>query len=127
MNVEQMAILGFVIYMVSMITYSSIRSRRINAWPHVIGKLLNADVEYLNTVERGSAWEDVKYEYEVDGKQYVGTRLSPLVVRGQVGLRIKKQLAKIQYVSNDQIKVFYNDKKPGESYLVKETWLNIFG
>ncbi|MBL4671043.1 MAG: hypothetical protein JKX81_02190 [Arenicella sp.] len=93
----------------------------------MIGRLLNADVEYLNMLERGSAWEEVKYEYEVDGKQYVGTRLSPLVVRGQVGPRIKKQLAKIQYVSNDQVKVFYNNKQPGKSYLVKETWLNIFG
>jgi len=127
MSIEQMAILGFVIYMVSMITYSSIRSRRINAWPHVIGKLLNADVEYLHMLERGSAWEDVKYEYKVDGKQYVGTRLSPLVVRGQVGPRIMKQLAKIEYLSNDQVKVFYNKEEPSKSYLVKETWLNIFG
>lgn len=127
MDIEQIAIWGFAVYLVLALSYSFIHSWRINAWPHVTGKLLNADVEYMNIVDRGSAWECVKYEYEVDGKQYVGNRLSPLVVRGQVGPRIKKQLAKIQYVSDDHVKVFYNEKKPGKSYLVKETWLNIFG
>ncbi len=78
-------------------------------------------------VDRGSAWENVQYEYAVGGKTYTGTRLSPLIVRGQVGPRIKKQLAKIQYVSDAQIKVFYDPQKPEKSYLVKETWLNILG
>lgn len=127
MEIEKIAIWGFGIYAVLALGYSSYISRKIDAWPYVIGKLLHADVYYLNVGERGSASPNVKYEYEVEGMQYVGTRLSPLVVRGQVGPKIKKQLAKIQYVSEGQVKVFYNKKTPSKSYLVKESWLNIFG
>ena len=50
----------------------------------------------------------------------------PLIISGQVRLKIKKQLEKIQYVSTDRVKVFYNENNPNKSYLVKETWLDIF-
>lgn len=127
MTNEQLAFWGFAIYLVVMIAYSSLCSWRLHGWPHLVGKLLRADVEYLNVLDRGSAWEDLHCEYKVAGEKYSGTRLSPLVLRGQVGPRIKQELAKIQYVSKDQILVFFNPKKPSKSYLAKETWLNILG
>ena len=124
MNTEQLVIWGTAIYLVLITAFAFIQFWRINRWPYVVGKLLKADVEYT---ARWSAWVHVTYEYEVDGEKYVGNRLSPLIVHGQVGPIIKKQLAKIQYISNDQVKVFYNGKKPVKSYLVKGTGLNFFG
>ncbi len=127
MTAEQFAIWVFAAYLGTALAYSTNRSWRISTWPYTLGTLSVAKVDYMHMIERGSAWENVEYEYEVNGVTYTSTRLSPLVVRGQVGPRIKKQLAKIQYTSSDQIKVFYDPKKPQKSYLVKETWLNIFG
>jgi hypothetical protein len=127
MEYSQIAIWCFAVYLVLALTYSFYRSWKIKNWPYVIAKLIHADVYYLNAIEIGSASANVKYEYKVEGKKYVGTRLSPLAVRGQVGPKIKKQLAKIQYVSEDQVKVFYSVKNPRKSYLVKESWINIFG
>ena len=126
MENEQIIILGFVIYLGLALAYSTYTSKKIDNWPFIIGKLLVAKVSYINAIEKGSAWSDVKYEYEVRGKLYVGTRLSTLLVSGQVAPKIEKQLAKIQYVSGDQVKVFYDKKDPSKSYLVKETWFHIF-
>ena len=126
MSTEQLVIWAAVAYLVLMLAYSYIRSLKIHAWPYVVGKLQDADVDYLHMVDRYSAWDRVSYEYEVDGEKYIGKRLSPLIVRGQVASKIKKQLAKIEYVSKDQVKVFYDKKDPSKSYLVKETWFDIF-
>ena len=126
MSIEQLVIWGALVYLVLMLAYSYKRSMKINNWPYVLGKLQNADVEYLHMIDRYSAWDSVSYEYEVGGQKFVGKRLSPLIVRGQMASKIKKQLAKIQYVSNDEVKVFYDQNDPSKSYLVKETWLDIF-
>lgn len=127
MEKGELALWGFAIYGLVVLAYSSYRSWRINRWPYVVGTLLKADIDYIYVDERGSALEDLRYEYEVDGVHYTGSRLSPLIVRGQVGPRIRKQLAKIQYISTDQVKVYYDPRKPHKCFLVKETWLNLFG
>ena len=65
----------------------------------------------------------VKYTYEVNGVVYKGKRLSPWSVTGHVKNIISKQMAKIEYVPKDQVKVFYNPKNPSKSYLVRESFL----
>lgn len=125
MSTEEMVAWGFLAYLLLALAYSSNYSRKIKKWPFVVGTLLKAEVEIINALDMGSAYELVEYEYEVDGVRFVGNRLSPLVFRGQVRRLINKQLAKIHYVSGNQVKVFYNDKDPRKSFLVIETWLDL--
>ena len=126
MDLEQIIIWVFIAYLVCVISYSTWRSRQIYKWPFVIGTLLDARVEKSNLLEYGRAYEKVSYQYEVEGKIYTGERLSPLQFRGQVGKIIKKQIAKIEFVSSNQVKVYYDKKNPSKSFLVRESWLDIF-
>ena len=110
LNTEQLIIWGATVYLMSMLVYSYIRLMQINNWPYVVGRLKKADVDSMHVIARGGAYENVKYEYEFDGQKFIGKRLSPFLIRGQVGPLIKKQLSKIHYVSKDQVKVFYNPR-----------------
>jgi len=126
MDIEQIVIGVAALYFLSVIIYSIWYSRQLSNWPFVIGTLLHAEVEKSNVLEYGNAYEKVSYQYEVEGKTYIGDRLSPLVFRGQVRKIIEKQIAKIDFVSNDKVKVYYDKKNPSRSFLVRETWLDIF-
>lgn len=123
MSTGEMVAWGFLAYSLLVIAYMVIYARKIKKWPFVVGTLLKAEVELFHTIERGSAYGLVEYEYEVDGERFVGNRLSPLVFQGQVRKLINKQLRKIHYVSGNQVRVFYNDKDPRKSFLVIETWI----
>ena len=72
MKESHLLVLGTVLFLTGALVYSSIYSLRVRKWPFVVGKLINADVKIFDR----SAWGNVKYEYEVDGKKYVGERLS---------------------------------------------------
>ena len=126
MDIEQIVIGGAALYFLGVITYSIWYSRQLSNWPFVIGTLLNAEVEKSNVLEYGNAYEKVSYQYEVEGITYIGDRLSPLLFRGQVRKIIDKQIAKIDFVSSDKVKVYYDKKNPSKSFLVRETWLDIF-
>jgi hypothetical protein len=122
LNTEKLIIWGAAVYLMSMLVYSYVRLMQINNWPYVVGRLKKADVDYMHVIARSGAYENVRYEYEVGGQKFIGKRLSPFLIRGQVGPLIKKQLSKIHYVSNDQVKVFYSPREPSKSYLVKTIW-----
>lgn len=118
LNTEQLIIWGAAVYFVLVLGYSYIRYMQIQKWPYVVGQLKYAYVDHISKNSGGTAYENVSYEYEVDGQKFIGKRLSPFLIRGQVGPLIKKQLSKIHYVSKDQVKVFYNPRNPSKSYLV---------
>ena len=122
LNDEQLIIWGAAVYLMSMLVYSYVRLMQINNWPYVVGRLKKADVDYIHAIARGGAYENVSYEYVVGGHKFIGKRLSPFLIRGQVGPLIKKQLSKMHYVSSDQVKVFFNPRDPSKSYLVKTIW-----
>ena len=126
MDIEQIVIGGAILYFLGVIAYSIWYSRQLSNWPFVIGTLLNAEVEKSNVLEYGNAYEKVSYQYEVEGITYIGDRLSPLLFRGQVRKIIDKQIAKIDFVSCGKVKVYYDKKNPSKSFLVRETWLDIF-
>lgn len=113
---------GTVVYFVLVLSYSYIYYRKVQKWPYVVGELKYAYVYDVSDGDGGSAYERLRYEYEVEGRKFIGKRLSPFLIRGTVVPLIKKQLAKIQYVSEGQVKVFYNPKKPKKSYLIKTCW-----
>jgi hypothetical protein len=67
------------------------------------------------------------YQYRVGGVSYEGQRISPWVIVASHNARVvlEKQMASIQRLSGDKVKVFYNPKRPQKSYLVIAGWFGI--
>lgn len=121
MTQEHMIVYGAALYFLLALSYSTFYSYKIANWPFVGGKLTLIDVRTFHF----NNYEKVRYEYEVDAVSYIGNRLSPIQFRGQVKRKIKKQMDKIEYLTNDEVKVFFDPKNPSKSYLVRENWLDI--
>ena len=94
--------------------------RGISKWHCTEGVLLNAEVKAHYSSEYSSSFARVKYQYWVDGTEYMGHRLSPHLFGGisAYGI-IEKQIKKIEHLPNGKIRVFYNPKKPHKSYLIR--------
>ena len=121
MTTKEIAIIAFVLYALAVTLYVFLFTKKLKKWPYVVGEL--TEISIGPTVEFRTFAGRVKYTYEVNGVAYKGKRLSPWTVSGHVKNIISKQMAKIEYVSNDQVKVFYNPKNPSKSYLVRESFL----
>ncbi|WP_290518067.1 DUF3592 domain-containing protein [Alcanivorax sp.] len=121
-DIKLLIIFGAAVYFLAVMIYSYIYYRKVQKWPYVVGQLRYAYVDHISKNSDGTAYEKVSYEYEVDGRQFIGKRLSPFFIRGKVAPLIKKQLDKIQYVSEGQVKVFYDPGNPSKSYLIKTIW-----
>ena len=112
-------------YLIAVIVMSIRFTTKIRKFPYVIGKLVSLKTNW-NHLEPGRSRVDVRYEYQVGNKKYTGNRLSSIIITGQVRPILLRQIAKIQYVSEDEVKVYYDNKKPGKSFLVVEGFLDIF-
>ena len=112
-------------YVIVVIVMSIRFTNRIRKYPYVIDKLVSLETNW-DHLGRGKSWVKVSYEYQVGNKSYIGNRLSSMIVAGQVRPILVRQMAKIQYVSKDEVKVFYDSKKPSKSYLVIEGFLDLF-
>ena len=121
MTTKEIAIIAFVLYALAVTLYVFLFTKKLKKWPYVVGEL--TEISIGPTVEFRTFAGRVKYTYEVNGVAYKGKRLSPWTVSGHVKNIISKQMAKIEYVSNDQVKVFYNPKNPSKSYLIRESFL----
>ena len=121
MTTKEIAIIAFVLYALAVTLYVFLFTKKLKKWPYVVGEL--TEISIGPTVEFRTFAGRVKYTYEVNGVAYKGKRLSPWTVSGHVKNIILKQMAKIEYVSNDQVKVFYNPKNPSKSYLIRESFL----
>ena len=121
MTTKEIAIIAFVLYALVVTLYIYLFTQKLKKWPYVLGEL--AEISIVPTYEIRTVAGRVRYTYEVNGVVYKGKRLSPWSVTGHVKNIISKQMAKIEYVSNDQVKVFYNPKNPSKSYLIRESFL----
>ena len=121
MTTKEIAILAFVLYALAVTISIYLLPKKLKKWPYVLGEL--AEISIVPTYEIRTVAGRVRYTYEVNGVVYKGKRLSPFTVSGHVRNIISKQMAKIEYVPKDQVKVFYNPKNPSKSYLVRESFL----
>ena len=121
MTTKEIAIIAFVLYALVVTLYIYLFTKKLKKWPYVLGEL--AEISIVPTYEIRTVAGRVRYTYEVNGVVYKGKRLSPWSVTGHVKNIISRQMAKIEYVSNDQVKVFYNPKNPSKSYLIRESFL----
>lgn len=67
-----------------------------------------SDVNYTNAVE---------YKYIVDGKTYIGTKLSPWIILATHNLKVilEKKLGGL--ATGQRLPVFYNSAKPRQAFL----------
>ena len=115
MTTKEIAIIAFVLYALVVTLYIYLFTKKLKKWPYVLGEL--AEISIVPTYEIRTVAGRVRYTYEVNGVVYKGKRLSPWSVTGHVKNIISRQMAKIEYVSNDQVKVFYNPKNPSRAIL----------
>jgi hypothetical protein len=96
-------------------------------WPVVQGKIISSDV--IRGCGKGSSYyPQVRYQYVVDAKIYMGQR----VAFGNVGCGSNNSAQEIanRYCKNDIVSVHYNPNKPNEGVLIvagvlNDTWVGI--
>ena len=116
---DKQGVLYFVvIYALVVCLYSLIRQILIRRWPLTTGVLQSADVEKWGSPELVVSKQDYTanalYGYQVAGKNYQGTRVSPwiIVASHNAKLILKKQLDGIEKNNDGSINVLYNPNKP---------------
>jgi hypothetical protein len=93
-------------------------------WATTTGKMLTSKVREERharggtTNNRYSYHPDIKYEYEVDGKQYTGTRAVQIPLGGSNFRRPVEAFVK-QHQKGADVQVFYDPANPAESFLEK--------
>lgn len=104
--------------------WSSMYQLGIRRWPSVKGVLLHADTEKFGATDFVAAEQDyvikLAYDYEVNGKQYRGSRLSPVVMTASGAGKAVLDYALANLEQQDGfVEVFYNPKNPAKSFLQK--------
>jgi hypothetical protein len=95
--------------------WAAIQSIRAKNWKTVKGKVIESD---LDVGHSGSATVQIKYSYQVKGKDYESSNS----VFGAVGYVF--WLFKKWYINEDALVVYYNPSKPQKAVLV--TGLRLF-
>ncbi|MEE4361551.1 MAG: DUF3592 domain-containing protein [Pseudomonadales bacterium] len=104
--------------------YSLLYQSRVRGWPWVWGILEGAAVKEAGGAEWAKAGQEylatVRYLYEVNGRQFVGTRLSAMAMMASHNARalLDRQLEGVERRGDDQVKVYFDPRDPGQSYLI---------
>lgn len=111
------------LYVLVVCLYSLIFQLQTRSWSAARGELVNAGLEKFGREAVPSEQHynaGALYYYEVEGKRYKGTRISPWIVIAShnLVLILQKQLSAIQQFPDGRVKVFYNPKKPQKSFLI---------
>ena len=121
---QQAIVLLTSIYFASAGVYWFVYCFRIKSWPATRGTLLNFDLENMGPAMRSDEQNyeaSVKYTYNVAGKDYEGSRLSPTLIFVSSNLRfiLNWQMRKINKLGAEQVAVLYNPSKPEKSFLIR--------
>lgn len=122
---EQWIYLGAAVYTAFVLSWSLVTVWRVRRWPSVSGRLQvlgerTFGSEGFLLSEREYA-ADVRYTYEVDGREYAGKRLSPwlVVVSHNARFVLQRQLRAARVGPDGTVEVLYNPRRPQKSYLVR--------
>lgn len=121
---EQAILIVVAAYFALMGLISLIFQLRILSWPMTNGTLVHSDLSKWgasNFADEQDYEAEVKYHYQVDGKQYEEKRLSPwyMVVSANMRFLLRWQLTGITRLTPEEVAVFYNPSAPEKSYLIK--------
>ncbi|MCR9294298.1 MAG: DUF3592 domain-containing protein [bacterium] len=109
----------------------AVQARKTLEWPTTSGRVLQAGVRSEQIKSRDDQrrerrstyyYADVEYEYEVEGKRYVGTRIT--FSEGQSGSAADAQATVGRYPTGTQVKVAYDPDAPEQSVLEPGKWGN---
>ena len=112
------------VYVLMVCSYSVLYQVKVSRWPTVEGKLLTSGLRKYGGTEWAPADQEyvaeTLYEYEVDGKKYLGKRLSPWIVVASHNARfvVNAQLNRVKRDPDGRVAVYYNPKAPGKSFLI---------
>lgn len=104
--------------------YSVVYQVRMRSWPHTHGKLDKHDVVPFGASGRSLSERNYKagaqYRYQVDGREYTGTRVSPWELVASHNLRgiLRLQLRGVRFDENGRVVVFFNPRRPSKSVLI---------
>ncbi len=84
-------------------------------WPSVKGKIISATLEQGKVRGRVISREKIQYEYHVEGKRFVGERVSMGPRLLMFGLSAEQVIKK--YPKNMPVTVYYNPSRPEKSVL----------
>jgi hypothetical protein len=110
--------------------YSLYFQYKVKKWPSCLGTLIHGEVSKFGANENELSEQDysaeVRYEYEVNGKKYVGNRLSAMVVIASHNARavLSKQLEGIER-QGDKVKVYYNPNRAYKSFLINGSKIQV--
>jgi len=112
------------LYVCMMLLYSLVYQIKVTYWPGTKGELIDERIREFGHAYAPSDKDyaaSVSYKYVVDGKEYVGKRLSPwlFITNNNAKYILKKQLKLIFRLSDGVVMVYYNPRKPNKSYLIK--------
>ena len=92
-------------------------------WPSVWGVLNKSEVESISggAISERQHKAEVSYAYTVRGADYVGQRLSAMVVTASGGAvdLVGKQLKGIETDVDGRVKVYHHPTKPQKSFLIR--------
>ena len=109
-------------------------TRQAKRWPTVMGTILRGEVEAFTDLDcdvetpsfRKRRYRPaIRYRYEVDGRSYIGDRIT-------IGVTISSSLPRLakrtldRYPAGMKVPVHYNPEKPGESTLHPGSALHVF-
>ncbi|AUM12284.1 DUF3592 domain-containing protein [Ketobacter alkanivorans] len=112
------------LYALVMLLYSLRFQVRVSSLPGVEGELEDERIRefgYAYAMSQKEYVVSVSYKYVVEGKEYVGNRLSPwaFVTNNNARFILKSQLNSICRGSSGKITVYYDPEKPHKSFLIK--------
>ena len=122
---EQSIVLLGAIYVLLVCSYSVVWQIRMNAWPHVTGRLETLGIRKFGATEWAITDQeyvsDALYTYRVGGEEYNGKRVSPWVMVASHNLRslLRLQQTGVEVRHGNEVTVYYNPRRPRKSFLVR--------
>lgn len=111
-------------YTLIVCAYSLVYQLRMRNWSRTHGKLEGHEVTPFGTsgwpLSERSYKARAQYRYEVGGREYTGTRVSPWDVVASHNLRgvLRWQLRGLSFDENGRVVVFFNPRRPRKSVLI---------
>lgn len=91
-------------------------ARASETWPSVEGEIIRSEINSFHNSEGKEMYSpDVAYVYQLDGKDYSGSRISDLSYSTSSEGEVQRKLAK--YPKGSTVKVYYDTEDPHNSTL----------
>ena len=108
-----MTIAGAICFIVGRSTFKTARASK--KWPPVQGKVVESGTMRMSGIEGVATAASVKYTYQVDGREYVSSRISMGQYGTGGGEHAKAEAAK--YPAGKIVTVHYDPKNPAQAVL----------